>query len=386
MKVGRNDPCPCGSGRKYKHCCLQGQVPPETAVHSIPLTALPAPIAEYAKEQQRMLDAGIHLQFVKPVIFQGQKVWAIGSSLYAAPNPKQTFHEFLIHHLRDVMGEAWVEANLGLIPPNDHFLMRCFKRYGDWLNANMIPENREGAYWASEPNGWAQYLMSVAFDVACLKQNSGLKDELVQRLRHRDQFQGARYEIAIAAIFSRLRFEMSFYDDRTTPDKHPEFIARHPGSGLEIAVEAKSRHRAGVIHESGDARRLLKGDIRKLFNRALKKDPGNMPFMIFIDLNSPLTPATELFEKDWFNDVRRMFDAYPTPTADSPDPYTMVCITNYSQHYQGDDIAVSGEHLIVRSPYVRHPIPSTILQQLDKGIAGYGFVPALRDPSQPQDT
>ena len=22
MKIGRNDPCPCGSGRKYKHCCL----------------------------------------------------------------------------------------------------------------------------------------------------------------------------------------------------------------------------------------------------------------------------------------------------------------------------------------------------------------------------
>ena len=21
-KVGRNDECPCGSGRKYKHCCL----------------------------------------------------------------------------------------------------------------------------------------------------------------------------------------------------------------------------------------------------------------------------------------------------------------------------------------------------------------------------
>jgi uncharacterized protein len=22
-KVGRNDPCPCGSGRKYKQCCLR---------------------------------------------------------------------------------------------------------------------------------------------------------------------------------------------------------------------------------------------------------------------------------------------------------------------------------------------------------------------------
>lgn len=25
MKPGRNEPCPCGSGRKYKHCCLQTQ-------------------------------------------------------------------------------------------------------------------------------------------------------------------------------------------------------------------------------------------------------------------------------------------------------------------------------------------------------------------------
>src|SRR5437870_4789950 len=22
MKTGRNDPCPCGSGKKYKNCCL----------------------------------------------------------------------------------------------------------------------------------------------------------------------------------------------------------------------------------------------------------------------------------------------------------------------------------------------------------------------------
>ena len=24
-KAGRNDPCPCGSGRKYKHCCLKAE-------------------------------------------------------------------------------------------------------------------------------------------------------------------------------------------------------------------------------------------------------------------------------------------------------------------------------------------------------------------------
>lgn len=27
MKIGRNDPCPCGSGRKYKNCCLEDQGP-----------------------------------------------------------------------------------------------------------------------------------------------------------------------------------------------------------------------------------------------------------------------------------------------------------------------------------------------------------------------
>jgi hypothetical protein len=24
--VARNEPCPCGSGKKYKHCCLQKEV------------------------------------------------------------------------------------------------------------------------------------------------------------------------------------------------------------------------------------------------------------------------------------------------------------------------------------------------------------------------
>src|SRR4030067_3432079 len=34
MKIGRNDPCPCGSGRKYKNCCHDRQVagkPPSEA-------------------------------------------------------------------------------------------------------------------------------------------------------------------------------------------------------------------------------------------------------------------------------------------------------------------------------------------------------------------
>ncbi len=35
MKVGRNDSCPCGSGRKYKHCCARRQTEREKVRDSI---------------------------------------------------------------------------------------------------------------------------------------------------------------------------------------------------------------------------------------------------------------------------------------------------------------------------------------------------------------
>ena len=33
-KIGRNEPCPCGSGKKYKKCCLKNNKP--AAVENVP--------------------------------------------------------------------------------------------------------------------------------------------------------------------------------------------------------------------------------------------------------------------------------------------------------------------------------------------------------------
>ena len=33
MKIGRNAPCPCGSGKKYKKCCLRKSVTPHSTLH-----------------------------------------------------------------------------------------------------------------------------------------------------------------------------------------------------------------------------------------------------------------------------------------------------------------------------------------------------------------
>ena len=39
-KVGRNDKCPCGSGKKYKYCCLlklkERELPPKIKVEKTP--------------------------------------------------------------------------------------------------------------------------------------------------------------------------------------------------------------------------------------------------------------------------------------------------------------------------------------------------------------
>jgi len=47
-KVGRNDPCPCGSGKKYKHCCEQSGAPIQTAPTGfLPQQALRTAMAQH---------------------------------------------------------------------------------------------------------------------------------------------------------------------------------------------------------------------------------------------------------------------------------------------------------------------------------------------------
>ena len=40
MKLGRNDPCPCGSGKKYKNCCLGKAEPLSPNLLATPLDAI----------------------------------------------------------------------------------------------------------------------------------------------------------------------------------------------------------------------------------------------------------------------------------------------------------------------------------------------------------
>ena len=51
MKAGRNDPCPCGSGKKYKRCCLEKDQQAESAARA----AAQATVAAEQEEIKAML-------------------------------------------------------------------------------------------------------------------------------------------------------------------------------------------------------------------------------------------------------------------------------------------------------------------------------------------
>ncbi len=48
-KTGRNDPCPCGSGKKYKQCCLARDEAAAASARAAKLAAAPAPAPKPAR-------------------------------------------------------------------------------------------------------------------------------------------------------------------------------------------------------------------------------------------------------------------------------------------------------------------------------------------------
>lgn len=350
-KIGRNEPCPCGSGKKYKKCHL---------VTPITTRAIRVAIEHFGKQEQeskRLMSKGIYVSHVKPVTFEGKKAWALGSSVWIDSNPNQTFHEFIVSVLIDTVGREWWVSQLHAAEGERHFVVRCFLAMEEWkrTHRDRADEVRPGVF-ALDPDGLTQYLLCLAYDIATLRNASNLPGDLIARLRHKDQYQGARYELALAAIFARIGCEIDFFGDEFKSVKHPEFVAHFQPTGTSVAVEAKSRHRVGVIHQTGDfdKAKAMRGDVSGLLKKALQQDPGDKPFMVFIDLNSPLDSAIDVMDKTWASDMRNVLDDHDVPTAEKPDPLTLLGITNFSYHYEEGEPRL-GSGTLANSSRIRSP-------------------------------
>ena len=104
MKIGRNDPCPCGSGKKYKKCCYLRKGQP-AAIQSLPLEVIKKFQEVQTYENERRSKYGE----VRPIIhakFQGYDFVAVGSELHYSKKWK-TFPDFLLSYIATRLGKEW---------------------------------------------------------------------------------------------------------------------------------------------------------------------------------------------------------------------------------------------------------------------------------------
>lgn len=383
-KIGRNDLCPCGSEKKYKKCHEREHQEQGIKIRKYPPDAFREIEVqnneENAKNAQILGKIGYHLPHLHTV-FKGKRVRALYSDIILRPIA-ETFHEFIIRSLGVTMGEEWGKKQLDLPLEERHYVSQAYEKYTECLTKNKNEDEKlvTGRY-STIPDGYTEWLMCLAFDIYCLQHTKQLPEFLLNRLRKSGhEFQGARYEIAVASIFARIGFEIEFLDDsdpKYKSIKHPDFIARIPGTSVEIAIEAKSKVRTGVLHTPGTSEdeEHLKGNIRSLLSDALKKEIENRPYLIFIDLNSPATPSISIGEKPWVKDIFQ--EVSKEVEEGKPAKDTAIFFTNFSFHYQREERASPAEHIFSFSLNAEHPMPEGVWEKLQPALNNYGSVPDL---------
>jgi hypothetical protein len=108
-KVSRNDPCPCGSGKKYKHCCYRnrgagdlgsGQPPPQYPIGTV---------AMYGPDDKTTtkIAAGVILHDgAEPIL----KRW-VATDVMTNPKVQLEMKEFFLQH--GVKQVAMTQGNMG---------------------------------------------------------------------------------------------------------------------------------------------------------------------------------------------------------------------------------------------------------------------------------
>jgi Flp pilus assembly protein TadD len=159
-KVGRNDPCPCGSGKKHKHCCLgrpSSAGPPDdpVALYALGMRALRAGRAKAASDLlQRAIDlngsvAAYHLALARSLSALRRYPEAIAAfeRVLALAPPEPSVHfgaglacaqagqpdEAALHFEKALAldpGFAPAHYNLGVVQMSSLFRSRAFSANG----------------------------------------------------------------------------------------------------------------------------------------------------------------------------------------------------------------------------------------------------------------
>jgi hypothetical protein len=371
MKVPRNFPCPCGSGKKYKKCC--GDPLKEKTQQAPDFYETTAGRHVLEKAVDMMIPKKPPRMVSRPqmqTVFSGHKVRAVRNTIHFRPL-EETFFDFQLNLLLWTLGEDWHNEAMRKPPDERHIVLKWRAERNELLNKYRKRDAAPTEPVKTPLTGNVKALQVLADDIYQLQHALETPKKIIERLRNMREFQGARYEVLVASLFARCGFSIEFIDDRSK--KNPEFFATKDGE--RIAVEAKSRRRAGVLHEKGEYladAQPVPARIRGLFQEALEQNPGGVPFMTFIDVNLPLTPTTQPIERAWVKEAMKCFDDRKRDGL--PESDSGLILTNIGWHYHRDVGAPPSESVTAKPEAPLFPIRDETWALLTQALNEYGVL------------
>jgi hypothetical protein len=378
MTTGRNRRCHCGSGRKFKKC--HGSASSHFAGDVLSKLA-----AIQKQEHERVTEFG-HVNSIIAVDWSDHKWLAVGNRLFYSKNWK-TFLDFLLYYIKSKIPQAWYEAQLLRELEFRHPVALWYWSLCDFQQRNRT-FNAEG-HFEGVPDGPSMAFVILAYDLYILEHHSSLQVVMLKRLLRDDSFQGARYELTVAATMIRAGFDLEMEDETDQSRKHPEFIAIHRKFGTRIAVEAKSKHRRGVLGyaagkhppsvESASPHKLA-AEVCGLVEQALPKTQG-LPIYVFVDLNLPADVAWAVAPKwgEEFSAILPQIDSgYDGNGFVVGYRLNLLIVTNFSHHY--GEVSESKNDPLVYLHFPDHrgcmfPDASIFVDQVENALQQHGKIP-----------
>jgi hypothetical protein len=385
-KLGRNDPCSCGSGLKFKKCCLpkawsieerivvSKQLPVFTSLKEAPPELRVKAVRIFEEIQRKEQERKARFGQIRPqisTVWRGQRWVTVRNRLYYSDKWK-FFPDFLRDYMPNVFGLEWCKAEAAKPEAERHPVITWRAQGAAYINAQ--PPQPDGSRVALPCGALAAY-NCFAYDLFVVDDNGGLDDELVQRLKNPDMFQGARHELFAEATCYRAGFTVQHENEKDGTTRHAEFTAKHAVTGQLLSVEAKSRHREGVLGRPGTPQEKPQLRLMPLINDAVDKKPSN-PLVIFVDTNLPFKWAERVLGRQAGNTpslpMRFLLDRIKKQHNDT-DPYCMIVFSNHPHHYAIRDLDPQKHLLSVLSQQPRANILA--LRSLFMAAGLYGNIP-----------
>jgi hypothetical protein len=374
--TGRNERCPCGSGKKFKKCCIDkpklrmnpAGPPPEVVLKAA------LQIRQKQKEQQEWIARYGHIRPIISIDNWGKKFVAVANRLEYSENWK-FIPDFLLDYVPHVFGKEWWDAEVAKPQAERHPLFQW--RVG-CLRHKQAGQIAADGKWEVAPDGMTGAYMSFAFNLFAIENNSRLDELLLTRLKHPDQFQGALHEVFVEATCLRAGFAIEREDERDPATRHAEFTATHKATGERFSVEAKSKHRAGVLGQAGIAQpdNKLSLAFGRLINDAAGKKP-KYPLLIFLDTNLPFRATHHVYGEDpavpsryMRGLLKRIRDQHAGQY-----PYLMLVFTNIPHHYAAPHEADPPKHIHMMTTEPPGTNKRQALDALYEAVPLYGNIP-----------